>query len=411
MQNESLKIAIVWEQAEWGGVDSYLDYLLSNWINTQDEIVVIHNKKNKGAERLKTLLEGNTKVSFKGYDSMVDRMSRLAVRSRFLKILNHFALPLVFLVSVREYTIMFRDSGFDCVISQNGGYPGSYGNIAAVFGAKKAGIGSRMMVVHHAATKPLLFHGWFRALVENAFSSAVTSLVAVSNMTKGTLLSNTRITDSQSLYVKVIDNGVSEPVSSVIDDSTQELQKKVVIGIVGRLELYKGHEDLLYAIALLDDSYRNQILVKIIGGYKIQEKEYLDKLARKLDIHSCIEFTGYIDKPAMTVFSSLDLTVMLTRTFEGFGLTVVESLKCGTPVLGSDVGIVPALLGYDHPLIVSSGDINSIKRSLEYFLDNPSEEYITSQMRSMLETKFAAKTMADAYRSSLVLDYQKSKLL
>ena len=50
---DKLKIAIVWEQKEWGGVDSYLSYMINSWPNDQDSFVIFYNKQNKGAIRLK----------------------------------------------------------------------------------------------------------------------------------------------------------------------------------------------------------------------------------------------------------------------------------------------------------------------------------------------------------------------
>ena len=62
---DKLKIAIVWEQKEWGGVDSYLSYMINSWPNDQDSFVIFYNKQNKGAIRLKKILKNDVDVSFR----------------------------------------------------------------------------------------------------------------------------------------------------------------------------------------------------------------------------------------------------------------------------------------------------------------------------------------------------------
>ncbi len=231
--SHKLKIAIIWEQAEWGGVDSYLDYLLNSWPSTDNGFIVIHNSSNKGAIRLKNLLKNNNKVLFKEINSCFNYHKYAGLFGKLIKIVNYSITPLLFICSILKYRKLFKHEKYDIVLGQNGGYPGSYGVLSSMFGAKMAGVKVRTLVIHHAAVKPNFMHGWFRMIMERSIGRALTSLVAVSQVTKDTLIRNTYITDAQQCHVVVIDNGV--PKTSKMDKKNSN-NGKFTIGMLGRLE-------------------------------------------------------------------------------------------------------------------------------------------------------------------------------
>jgi glycosyltransferase involved in cell wall biosynthesis len=55
---------------------------------------------------------------------------------------------------------------------------------------------------------------------------------------------------------------------------------------------------------------------------------------------------------------------------EVFGRMVIEAFACEVPVLGSDSGELPSVIG-DAGLIVPEGDVNEWVRALENLLDSP----------------------------------------
>jgi glycosyltransferase involved in cell wall biosynthesis len=68
-------------------------------------------------------------------------------------------------------------------------------------------------------------------------------------------------------------------------------------------------------------------------------------------------------------YRDADLTLCLGRTPEGFGLSAVESLACGTPVLASPIGALPHLVPSDHGLLCADANqLSGISRDLETML-------------------------------------------
>jgi glycosyltransferase involved in cell wall biosynthesis len=124
-----------------------------------------------------------------------------------------------------------------------------------------------------------------------------------------------------------------------------------VAGIVGRLTEVKEHDFFLRAVAAwiaANPSESTKVKFQIIGDGHLRER--LEQQARALGIASHVVFLGNRDDPAV-FYRALDLLVLTSRN-EGTPLTVIEAMALGIPILATEVGGVPDLLGE----LQSSGD-------------------------------------------------------
>ncbi|MFW5747982.1 MAG: glycosyltransferase [Chloroflexota bacterium] len=141
-----------------------------------------------------------------------------------------------------------------------------------------------------------------------------------------------------------------------------------VIGYAGRLVEEKGVDLLLRAAAALDGDWRLRILG---GGPRI---DALITLARDLGIHERVRFDAQIPSVQMPGFyRDLDILVLpsLTRPNwkEQFGRVLVEAMACGVPVIGSDSGAIPGVIG-DAGIVVPEGDIDRLTGALRQLRDD-----------------------------------------
>lgn len=75
-------------------------------------------------------------------------------------------------------------------------------------------------------------------------------------------------------------------------------------------------------------------------------------------IGESVRFLGAVDEDTLVnCYRASDVSVVPSVAHEGFGLSVLESLACGTPVIATDTGGLPeALAGLEHSDPVPSGD-------------------------------------------------------
>jgi glycosyltransferase involved in cell wall biosynthesis len=105
---------------------------------------------------------------------------------------------------------------------------------------------------------------------------------------------------------------------------------------VRNLEPRMGVDNLIRAWIGVRRNYPDAHLV--IGGSGPSRKE-LEALAGELGLAGSVTFTGFIAEEDLPLYyATADCFVIPTRALEGFGLVTVESLACGTPVLGTPVG-------------------------------------------------------------------------
>lgn len=367
-----MKIAIWWEQLEWGGVDAHVLALVSSW-NEDDRLVIITNSDNSGVHRIQDQLTQlkNVEIVYLGQRS-----------SNWLVIgIEYFFLPLRVWKDQVKAKRAFRTHGpFDGVIVQNGGYPGSWSSFGALRAAKKCGLRTRIHVIHHQAVPRRLLLNTVEALFDKLVVSWATATVCVSRATRKTLIDRRGFNLEQS-RVRVIHNGIIMGSQQVKSGSIRaELGLKssdVLIGVLGRGDQYKGHTSIFDAMSECDPSIRKFLHLCVIGEARAEYIAMFQKYANRLNIAENVHFLGYREESSSEIISQLDLTVSATRDFEGFGLTIAESMVLGTPVICTDVGAVSEFFNQNSGFMVPPEDSHAMKDSLEFFFLN--KEQVTEK--------------------------------
>ena len=125
-----------------------------------------------------------------------------------------------------------------------------------------------------------------------------------------------------------------------------------------------GLDKLLTAIAQIKPKIPD-IYLAIAGRGPLQNS--LQQQVTELGLEDNVKFLGFLPDELLPVaYQAADLSIMPSQSFEGFGLAIVESLACGTPVICTPVGGMPEILEPFSPdLITDSTEVNSIAKKLE----------------------------------------------
>jgi|GEM_PF-607780 len=139
------------------------------------------------------------------------------------------------------------------------------------------------------------------------------------------------------------------PVDSSERTSMKEyLQQKYKISSpyilnLGTLEPRKNIDALLQAFSLLHDRFPSLKLV-ICGGLGWQYEKTLAKI-ESLGLGDSIIRTGYIPEADKRMLYASAEVFVFPSWYEGFGLPVLESMACGTPVVSSRASSLPEVVG------------------------------------------------------------------
>ncbi|MEH2068942.1 MAG: glycosyltransferase family 4 protein [Nostoc sp.] len=134
-----------------------------------------------------------------------------------------------------------------------------------------------------------------------------------------------------------------------------------------RLVHRTGVDKLLQALAIIKPRIPD-IWLAIAGRGHIQAA--LQQQATELGLEDNVKFLDFLpDEQLPIAYQAAELTVMPSQSFEGFGLVIIESLACGTPVLCTPVGGMPEILAEFSPdLITTSTNASAIAEKLEQIL-------------------------------------------
>ncbi|MEJ7783916.1 MAG: glycosyltransferase [Solirubrobacteraceae bacterium] len=99
----------------------------------------------------------------------------------------------------------------------------------------------------------------------------------------------------------------------------------------------------------------------LIAGDGPQRHE-LEELVASGGLQESVRFLGRVDEDALVdLYRAADVGIVPTRSFEGFGLVVIEAAACGTPTIVTRIGGLPeAVAGLDRSLAVQAGDVPAL---------------------------------------------------
>jgi glycosyltransferase involved in cell wall biosynthesis len=152
--------------------------------------------------------------------------------------------------------------------------------------------------------------------------------------------------------LRVRHNCVADP-----DERTVPASKSRQFAYIGRLASEKGVRGLLEAWRLAD---MQDCELLVVGDGP--EREALEAMRVP-----GVRFTGPVEHDVvLETLRSVRCLVFPSLWFEGEPMIVVEALAAGTPVLASDVGGIPELLGHGAAgWLTKAGDIDAWRRSLQ----------------------------------------------
>jgi glycosyltransferase involved in cell wall biosynthesis len=141
------------------------------------------------------------------------------------------------------------------------------------------------------------------------------------------------------------------------------------VGYVGRLEPHKGVDILIAAVAQVPDA-----TLDIVGAGS--ERAALDELIEAHGLRERVSIRGYVGDELPEVYQGFDVVVVPSLTtatwIEQFGRVAVEAMATGVPVVASDSGSLPEVLG-DAGVLVPPGDADALSKALEALLHDEDE--------------------------------------
>jgi len=182
---------------------------------------------------------------------------------------------------------------------------------------------------HHLENNP--FFNFLDTIIINRWDK----IICVSQSVKNELVKKFSINSKK---ISVIPNGIDPKIQPQSKDKSLvkklKLSGKTILLYLGQLSQRKNVKFLIKVILKLSSNFS-----LLLVGDGPQKSQLLSEVRQK-NLKTRINFTGLVTREEKTKYLNLADIFLYPTKKEGFGLTVLEAMACGKPVICSDIPVL-----------------------------------------------------------------------
>lgn len=208
---------------------------------------------------------------------------------------------------------------------------------------------------------------YFRHFVP-AILKRARAVIAVSETTKRDIMTSYSMPSHR---VHVVANGCDHSCYRFGTDTAKVKRKydlEAYFLYVGNLLPHKNLGRLLKAFALIAARFPHKMV--IVGRKDPRYHPALERESRALGLEKKVFFLDYVGSDELPALYGGAEAFILPSLYEGFGLTVLEAMACGTPVIASHAGSLPEVAG-NAAILVDPYRIQGMAEAMEAVLKHP----------------------------------------
>jgi glycosyltransferase involved in cell wall biosynthesis len=407
-----MKICFFTENYYKGGLDTFLINLINAWPDVDDEITLVCNGTHAGIETIEEMTNRPFKTIkyYRLFTSAIAQGCSISTWGRSFPVRIFFELarrclqyPILFPWYI--FTLMFFFWRSDCerLMVVNGGYPASLVGRCALIAWRL--VGKRplgVMNFHNSTTRPPWYSRFIENIIDTLVISSASHIVSVSKNCLDSLDSRSAFSGCSKL--SYIFNGIEDPVRMLdkfLTPGHNEFPRAKYCLMLATYEPRKGHAYLLQAFHAVVKNFPNVQLL-IYGHGRPQEKKHVAEEIMRLNLKNSVLLGDFVPQTA-ALLAGASVLVVPSQAYESFGLTIIEAMAFGVPVVTTDVGGLPEVLGDSNAgYVCSKNDPFEFAVAIENILGNSTlASELGKNGRLAFEKRFTAKKVARSYKDLL----------
>jgi|UPI000368EE29 L-malate glycosyltransferase len=402
-----MKIVVFLENTHCGGVDTFCENLINYWPNQDDYFLFICNKSHPGLINIKNNINRQCHfishvipISWAMFSKYPPIFPYRVIRIfRFL--IRFFLLPIQFYKIKR----LFQTNHGDALLSVSGGYPGGETCRLASIVWGQIGLKGNIYNFHNLAQPPRLGIGWYEAIMDKLLFKYVDSFIGVSKICTDSLRirpSFKTLNNLQYIYngVNVTVNNNSLDIHSMFDIP----EGAFICLMLGTYEKRKGHEFIFKVFEHASKNAPDMHLV-ICGGGEEDEVREVEVLKHKLAPGRNVHLSEFIPNGAQLIGQS-NILLIGSQEMESFGLTAIEAMQQGVPIVSTNIGGLPEVIGNDGEcgFLTERDDVAKFSKNInELYTNKILYKEMASRAKLRFLDKFTPDKMAQQYMDRIIM--------
>ncbi len=213
------------------------------------------------------------------------------------------------------------------------------------------------------------FPRWYLRHYFPKFARKATRLITVSHYSKADIVKTYGISENK---ITVAWNGASDLFKPIPEEEKAVFKKEITAGknyfvFVGAIHPRKNVKTLLEAFYQFTEF--NSTTDFVIVGEQLWKKGTTHLPQPSAEIANRIHFTGHVSLDRLTKIMGAASALVYVPYFEGFGIPLVEAMKCGVPIISGNKTSLPEVAG-NAALYVDPFDVEAIVKNMVLLTDN-----------------------------------------
>jgi len=153
--------------------------------------------------------------------------------------------------------------------------------------------------------------------------------------------------------------------------TTKTQKEENLLLFVGRISSNKGVHILMKSLQFLKEPIRLAII-----GPPDWDIDYYQRILKIIEKENqkrkhTIQYLGSMEQTELVKWYQKASLFILPSFAEGFPVTILEALSCGTPVIATPVGGIPEVVkNYETGILVPPSDSKALANAIQYLLEN-----------------------------------------